>query len=67
MVLFQELAEISGYQQQCIDRTCNGGVVSLYVKDSIKVTTRVDVPPKGLEPLCVDKSTPKSKPLLRYS
>ena len=29
----KELTEISGYQQQRIDRTYNGGWVSLYVKD----------------------------------
>ena len=40
----KELTEISGYQQLRLDRTCNGGGVSLYVRDSIKMTPRVDVP-----------------------
>ena len=60
----KQLTEISGYQQQCIDRTCNGGGVSLYVKDSIKMTPRVDLPSEGLELLCVEISTLKSKPFL---
>ena len=60
----KELTEISGYQQQRIDRTCNGGGVSLYVKDSIKMTPRIDVPSEGLELLRVEVSTLKSKPFL---
>ena len=44
----KELTEISGYQQQRIDRTCNGGGVSLCVKDSFKMTPRVYVPSEGL-------------------
>ena len=60
----KELTEIPGYQQLCIDRTCNGGGVSLYVKDSIKMTPRVDVLSEGLELLCVEISTLKSKPFL---
>ena len=60
----KELTEISGYQQQLIDRTCNGGGVSFYVRDSIKMTPRVDVPSEGLELLCVEISPPKSKPFL---
>ena len=60
----KDLNEISGYQQRRIDRTCNGGRVSLYVKDSIKMTPRVDVPSEGLERLCVEISTLKSQPFL---
>ena len=30
----KELTEISGYQQLRLDRTCNGGGVSLYVSDT---------------------------------
>ena len=60
----KELTEISGYQQQRIERTCNGGGVSLYVKDSIKMTPRVYVLSEGLELLCVEISTLKSKPFL---
>ena len=60
----KELTEISGYQQQSLDRTCNGGGVSLYVRDSIKMTPLVDVPSEGLERFCVENSPPKSKPFL---
>ena len=60
----KELKEISGYQQLRLDRTCNGGGVSIYVRDSIKMRPRVDVPSERLELLCVEISPPKSKPLL---
>ena len=30
----KELTEISGYQQKRLDRTCNGGGVTFYVRDS---------------------------------
>lgn len=60
----KELAEVSGNQLQRIDRTCNGGGVSLYVRNSIKMTPSVDVPSEGLEGLCVEISPPKSKPFL---
>ena len=60
----KELTEILGYQPQYIYRTCNGGGFSLYVKDPIKMTPRVDVPSKGLEHLCVEVSTLKTKPFL---
>ena len=63
-VLCQKLTEISGYQQQRLDRTFNGGGVSLYVRDSIKMTPRLDLPSEGLELLCVEISPPKSKPFL---
>ena len=60
----KELTEISGYQQQRLDRTCNRGGVSLYVRDSIKMTPRLDLPSEGLKLLCVEISLPKSKPFL---
>ena len=60
----KELTEIPGYQQKRLDRTCNGGGVALYVRDSIKMTPRDDVPSEGLELLCVEISPPKSKPFL---
>ena len=49
-----DLTEISGYQQQRLDRTCNGGGVSLYVREPIKMTPRLEVPSEGLELLCVE-------------
>ena len=60
----KELTEIPGYQQKRLDRTCNGGGVALYVRDSIKLTSRDDVPSDGLEILCVEIFPPKSKPFL---
>ena len=57
----KELTEISGYQRQRID---SGGGVSLYVRDSIKMTPRVDVPSEGLDFLCVEISHPKANPVL---
>ena len=60
----KELTEISGFQEKRLDRTCNGGGVALYVRDSIKMTQRDDVPSEGLELLCVEISPPKSKPFL---
>ena len=40
----EELTDISGYQQVCLDRTRNGGGVSIYIRDSIKFRTRSDIP-----------------------
>ena len=37
----KELTQIPGFQQKRLDRTCNGGGVALYVRDSIKLTVMV--------------------------
>ena len=63
----KELTEISGFQQKRLDRTCHGGGVAFYIRDSIKMTPRDDVPSEGLELLCVEISPPKSKPFLVVS
>ena len=60
----KELTEISGYQLQRLDRTCNGGDVSLFVRYSMKIKPRLDLPSEGLELLCVEISPPKSNPFL---
>ena len=60
----KELTESSGYQQKRLDRTCHGGGVAFYVRDSIKMTPKDDVPSDGLEFLCVEIFPPKSKPCL---
>ena len=60
----KELTEISSYQKIRLDRTCNGGCVAFYVRDSIKMTPRDDVPSDGLELLCVETSHPKASPFL---
>ena len=36
----KELTDIRGYQQFRLDRTCNGGGVSVYVRDSAKAKHR---------------------------
>ena len=60
----KELTEISGFQQKCLDRSRDGGVVSLYVRDTFKMAARDDIPADGLELLCIEISPPKSKPSL---
>ena len=59
----KELTEISGYRQKRLDRTCNGGGVAFYVRDSIKMTQRDDVPFDGLELLCIDISPTQKQAL----
>ena len=62
-----ELTEITGYQQERLERNCNGGGVSIYVKDTIKYKLRSDVPIYGLELICIEIEPPKSKPFLVLS
>ena len=44
--------------------TCNGGGVSIYIRDSIKYKTRSDVPIDNLEIICIEAESPKSKSFL---
>ena len=60
----KELTDIRGYQQFRLDRTCNGGGVSVYVRDSARAKNRSDAPSDGLELLCIEIEPPKSKPFL---
>ena len=60
----KELTSITGYQQERLDRTCNGGGVSIYIRDSIKYKPRPDVPTDGLEIICIEVEPPKSKSFL---
>ncbi len=62
-----ELTEITGYQQERLERNCNGGGVSIYVKGTIKYKVRSDVPIDGLELICIEIEPPKSKPFLVLS
>ena len=39
----KELASVAGCQQERLDRTCNGGGVSIYIRDSIKYKRRLDI------------------------
>ena len=60
----KELTSIAGYQQECLDRTCNGGGVSIYVRDSIKYKPRPDVPVEDLEIICIEGEPPNSRSFL---
>ena len=63
----KELTAIAGYQPERLDRTCNGGGVSLYIRDSVKFKLRDDVPTDNLELICVEIQPPKSKSYLVVS
>ena len=60
----KELTSIAGYQQERLERTCNGGGVSIYIRDSIKYKPRSDVPVDDLEIICIEVEPPKSKSFL---
>ena len=57
----KELTSVAGYQQERLDRTCNGGGVSIYIRDSIKYKRRLDIPTDNLELICIEVEPPKSK------
>ena len=60
----KELTNVAGYQQERLDRTCNGGGVSIYIRDSIKYKPWPDVPADDLEIICIEVEPPKSKSFL---
>ena len=60
----KELTKVSGYQQMRLDRTCHGGGISIYIKDSVNFKPRDDIPADGLELICIETEPPKSKPFL---
>ena len=53
-----------GYQQERLERTCNGGGVSIYIRDSIKYNRHPDIPFDDLELICIEVEPPKSKSFL---
>ena len=55
---------MAGYQQERLDRRCNGGGVSIYIRDSIKYKRRLDLPTNDLELICIEIEPPKSKSFL---
>ena len=57
----KELTIVAGYQQERLERTCNGGGVSIYIRDSIKYKRRLDIPTNDLELICIEVELPKSK------
>ena len=60
----KELNDITGFQQQRLDRTRNGGGVSLHSRDSVRFMPRDDLPVEGFELICVKDSPPKGKRFL---
>ena len=57
----EELTDITRYQQVRFDRTCSGGGVSIYIRESIKFRTPSDAPKNDLELICIEIKPPKSK------
>ena len=51
----KELTSVAGYHQERLDRTCNSGGVSVYIKDSVKYKCRPDAPTDDLELICNSK------------
>ena len=58
----KELTSVSGYQQGHLERICNGGGVSIYIRDSVK--RRLDIPNDDLELICIEVEPPNSKSFL---
>ena len=54
--------ELTGYQQVRLDRTRNGGGVSICIRESIKFRTSSDIPKNYLELICIEIEPPNSKP-----
>ena len=48
------LLKIAGYNQQRLDRSCSGGGVSIYVKETMRLLIRNDIPSEKLEMLSVE-------------
>ena len=57
----KELTNIPGYQHVRHDRSCRGGGVSIYIRDSINFKPRSDVPAEKLELICIEIEPPQSK------
>ena len=58
------LTSVAGYQQERLERTCNGGGVSIYIRDSIKYKHRSDVSVDDLEIICIEVEPAESKSFL---
>ena len=57
----EDLTMVAGYQQIRHDRTCNGGGVSIYIRESLKFKPRNDVPVEDLELICIEVEPPKCR------
>ena len=60
----KELTDVAGYLQERLERTCNGGGVSIHIRDSIKYKPRPDVPVDDLGISCIEIEPPKGKSFL---
>ena len=63
----KELAAIAGYYLERFHKTCNGGGVSLYIRDSLKFKLRDEISTDNLELIYVEIQTSESKPYLTVS
>ena len=62
-----DFTEIAGYSQKRLDRSCFGGGVSIYVRETIRFLIRNDIPSENLEMLCVEVQPPKCQPFLLFA
>ena len=58
------LTAINGYEQECLDQTCHGGGVSIYIRNSINYKRRTDLPRDDLELICIEVLPSRNKPFL---
>ena len=58
------LTAINGYEQERLDRTCHGGGVSIYIRNSINYKRRTDLPRGDLELICIQVLPSLNKPFL---
>ena len=56
------LTAINGYEQERLDRTCHGGGVSIYIRNSINYKRRTDLPRDDLELICIEVLPSLNKP-----
>ena len=60
----RQITEIAGFKQVRLDRSRQGGGVSLYVRDSIQYILRNNIPNSNLGLLCIEVQPYKGKPFL---
>ena len=60
----KELTDVSGFQQERLDRTGHGGGVSTYISNSIIYKLCSNVPTDDLEMICIEVEPPKCKSFL---
>ena len=60
----RKLTIIPGYEHKQRERTCRGGCVSVYIRDSVIYTRRYDLPENSLELICIEIKPPKCRHFL---